>query len=64
MTDLKKTSDIFHDVYSQSQQFLGSVYLNKSTGKWAIKEHPGHWFDSEEEAQAWLISRNEPTSKG
>jgi len=57
-------SDFFHEVYSASQQYLGSVYMNTSTRKWAIKEYPGQWFDSEENAQGWLINRNEPTSKG
>jgi hypothetical protein len=57
-------SDFFHEVYSASQQYLGSVYKNTSARKWAIKEYPGQWFDSEEKAQGWLIDRNEPTSKG
>jgi hypothetical protein len=57
-------ADFFHEVYSPSQQYLGSVYKNTSARKWAIKEYPGQWFDSEENAQGWLISRNEPTSKG
>ena len=57
-------SDFFHEVYSASEQYLGSVYNNTSTRKWAIKEYPGQWFDSEESAQGWLIKRNEPTSKG
>ena len=57
-------SDFFHEVYSVSRQYLGSVYQNTSARKWAIKEYPGYWFDSEENAQGWLIQRNEPTSKG
>ena len=56
-------SEFFHEVYSSSEKYLGSVYLNTSARKWAIKEYPGQWFDSEEGARSWLISRNEPMSK-
>jgi len=66
MSYFKKVSlsEFFHEVYSASQQYLGSVYKNTSARKWAIKEYPGQWFDSEENAQEWLINRNERTSKG
>jgi hypothetical protein len=57
-------SEFFHEVYSASEQYLGAVYMNTSARKWAIKEYPGQWFDSEEDARSWLISRNEPTSRG
>ncbi len=57
-------ADFFHEVYSPSQKYLGSVYMNTSARKWAIKEYPGQWFDSEKNAQVWLLERNEPTSKG
>jgi hypothetical protein len=57
-------SDFFHEVYSASQEYLGSVYNNASARKWAIKEYPGQWFDSEQNAANWLINRNVPTSKG
>ena len=57
-------ADFFHEVYSASQKYLGSVYMNTSARKWAIKEYPGQWFDSEGLAQNWLITRNEPTAKG
>jgi len=57
-------ADFFHEVYSASQKYLGAVYKNTSARKWAIKEYPGQWFDTEENAQVWLINRNEPTSKG
>ena len=57
-------SEFFHEVYSASEKYLGSVYMNTSAHKWAIKEYPGQWFDSEEKARRWLIERNVPTSKG
>jgi hypothetical protein len=57
-------SEFFREVYTPSQQYLGSVYLNSSARKWAIKEYPGQWFDSEDGARRWLIDKNEPTSKG
>ncbi len=57
-------SEFFHEVYTSSKQYLGSVYLNTSARKWAIKEYPGQWFDAEDSARRWLIVRNEPTSKG
>ena len=57
-------SEFFREVYSSSEQYLGSVYLNTSTRKWAIKEYPGQWFDTEDDARGWLITKNEPTSKG
>jgi hypothetical protein len=57
-------SEFFHEVYSTSQQYLGSVYKNTSARKWAIKEYPGQWFDSEENAKEWLINQNKRTSKG
>jgi hypothetical protein len=57
-------TDFFREVFSQSNQFLGAMYLHYSAHKWAIKEYPGQWFDSEEKARAWLISKNEPTVRG
>ena len=57
-------SEFFHEVYSASEKYLGSVYNNSSARRWAIKEYPGEWFDSEEKARRWLIERNVPTSKG
>jgi hypothetical protein len=57
-------SEFFREVYSLSQRYLGSIYLNTSTRKWAIKEYPGQWFETEEMARGWLINRNEPMSKG
>jgi hypothetical protein len=57
-------SEFFHEVYSSSEKYLGSVYLNTSARKWAIKEYPGEWFNSEEKARDWLIYRNVPTCKG
>jgi len=57
-------SEFFREVYTPSQQYLGSVYLNSSARKWAIKEYPGQWFDTESNARSWLINRNEPTCKG
>ena len=57
-------SDMFCEVYSQSNQYLGAMYLHYSAQKWAIKEYPGHWFESDEKARAWLINRNQPTVKG
>ena len=57
-------SEFFHEVHSESEKYLGSVYKNASARRWAIKEYPGEWFDSEEKARGWLIERNVPTSKG
>jgi len=57
-------SEFFREVYTSSKQYLGSIYLHTSARKWAIKEYPGRWFDTEENARGWLIDRNEPTSKG
>ena len=57
-------SEFFREIYSLSQRYLGSIYLNTSTRKWAIKEYPGQWFETEEMARAWLINRDQPVSKG
>ena len=57
-------SEFFREVYSLSQRYLGSIYLNTSARKWAIKEYPGQWFETEEMARAWLINRDQPVSKG
>ena len=57
-------AEFFHEVYTPSQQYLGSTYLNTSARKWAIKEYPGQWFDTKENACEWLLARNEPTAKG
>jgi hypothetical protein len=57
-------SEFFREVYSSSGQYLASMYLNTWVRKWAIKEYPGQWFESEDKARAWLIKKNEPMSKG
>ena len=57
-------SEFFREVYSSSERYLGSIYLNTSARKWAIKEYPGQWFGTEADARGWLIARNEPTTKG
>lgn len=57
-------SEFFREVYTSTQLYLGSVYLNSSARKWAIKEYPGQWFDSEAGARGWLIDKNQPTTKG
>jgi hypothetical protein len=57
-------AEFFREVYSSSEPYLGSIYLNTSARKWAIKEYPGQWFDTEDNARGWLVIRNEPTSKG
>jgi len=54
----------FREVYSHTQQFLGAVYLNQIARKWAIKEYPGQWFETEELACGWLINRNETVVRG
>ena len=54
----------FREVYSLSQRYLGSIYRNSSARKWAIKEYPGQWFETEDLARAWLINKNQPVSKG
>lgn len=59
-----KGQSSFRDVYSTSQQFLGAVYMNYSARKWAIKEYPGQWFETEEMACTWLITKNQPAVKG
>lgn len=60
--DAKK--EFFSEVYSQSNQYLGAMYFHYTASKWAIKEYPGQWFDSAENARAWLVSKNQPTVKG
>ena len=57
-------SEFFHEVYDSSGRYLGSMYLNTSARKWAIKEYPGQWFDTEDDGRNWLITRNQPTTKG
>jgi len=57
-------SEFFREFFSLSQRYLGSIYLNTSARKWAIKEYPGQWFETEEMARGWLINRNQPMSKG
>jgi hypothetical protein len=57
-------SEFLREVYSLSQRYLGSIYLNTSARKWAIKEYPGQWFETEEMARGWLMNRNQPMSKG
>ena len=57
-------SEFFREVYSLSQRYLGSIYLHTSARKWAIKEYPGEWFETEEMARGWLINKDQPTSKG
>jgi hypothetical protein len=57
-------SEFFREVYSRSQRYLGSIYLYSSARKWAIKEYPGQWFETEEMARGWLINKDQPVSKG
>jgi hypothetical protein len=59
-----RLSEFFREVNSSSQRYLGSIYLNTSARKWAIKEYPGQWFQTEEMARGWLIDKNQPISKG
>ncbi len=59
-----KNQSPFRDVYSYTNHFLGAVYRNHSARKWAIKEYPGQWFETEETACAWLLTRNEPVVRG
>ncbi len=54
----------FREVYSSASQFLGAVYLNHYARKWAIKEYPGQWFETEETACLWLLSRNQAVVRG
>ena len=54
----------FREVFSHTQQFLGAVYLNHTARKWAIKEYPGQWFETEELARVWLINRNQVVVRG
>lgn len=56
--------EFFREVYTPSEQYLGSIYLNGSARKWAIKEYPGQWFETEDQARTWLAEKNQPTSKG
>lgn len=55
---------LFLEVYSQKDRFLGAVYLNYFAHKWAIKEYPGQWFETEDKACAWLMARNQPVVRG
>jgi hypothetical protein len=54
----------FREVYSSTHQFLGAVYLNYVARKWAIKEYPGQWFETEGLARMWLINRNQAVVRG
>lgn len=54
----------FREVFSQTHQFLGAVYMNYTARKWAIKEYPGQWFETEELARVWLINRNQVVVRG
>jgi len=56
--------EFFREVCTASDQYLGSIYLNGSARKWAIKEYPGQWFETEEEARTWLANKNQPTTRG
>jgi hypothetical protein len=54
----------FHEVYNYTRQFLGVVYPNYGARMWAIKEYPGQWFETEEMACQWLITRNQAVVRG
>jgi hypothetical protein len=54
----------FREVYSAASLFLGAVYLNHYARKWAIKEYPGQWFDTEERACLWLVNKNQAVVRG
>lgn len=54
----------FREVFNHAQQFLGAVYMNHIARKWAIKEYPGQWFETEELARGWLINRNQAVVRG
>ena len=54
----------FHEVFSSTSQFLGAVYRNHYARKWAIKEYPGQWFESEESACLWLVQKNQGVVRG
>lgn len=54
----------FREVYSATSLFLGAVYLNHYARKWAIKEYPGQWFDTEERACLWLLNKNQAVVRG
>jgi len=64
MSFQKAKADFFSEIRSQSNRYLGAIYRHYSARKWAIKEYPGQWFDSEERARAWLINKNQPTVRG
>jgi hypothetical protein len=59
-----KDRPFFLEVYSQANEFLGAVYLNSAARKWAIKEYPGQWFETQEKACTWLMARNQPVVRG
>ena len=54
----------FREVFSSTSQFLGAVYLNHTARKWAIKEYPGQWFQTEESACLWLLAKNQVVVRG
>ncbi len=60
----KKDQMPFREVYSDTHQFLGAIYLHNAARKWAIKEYPGQWFATEELARMWLITKNETVVRG
>jgi hypothetical protein len=51
-------SEFFCEIYSLSQRYLGSIYLNTSARKWAIKEYPGQWFETEGAEKPLLLSES------
>lgn len=55
---------LFREVYNYAREFLGAVYRNRGARKWAIKEYPGQWFETEEMACQWLITRNQAVVRG
>lgn len=59
-----KNQTPFREVYSHTRQFLGAVYLNHTARKWAIKEYPGQWFETEELARVWLLNKNQVVVRG
>lgn len=60
----KEPRQLFREVYTDSREYLGSMYFHYSARKWAIKEYPGQWFAEEEGARDWLMKKNQPTIKG
>ena len=58
-------SDIFREVNSQSNQYLGAMYLHLFSPQMGpSKNTPASGWSRKRETGAWLINRSQSTVKG